>query len=146
MEDLQTTISLDFGLIFKHLITIGIAYLIALPIAWDREKEAKSAGLRTFPIVAIATCGFSLLAIDVLHSSDAEGRVLQGIITGIGFIGGGAILKKQDGTSGTATAASLWNTGAIGIAVAFGRIEIAITLSLINFITLRYVKRFKSSN
>lgn len=146
MENFNAIFSLDFSLILKHLITIGIAYIISLPIAWDREKEAKSAGLRTFPIVAVATCGFTLLAIEVLNGVNAQARVLQGIITGIGFIGGGAILKKQDGTSGTATAASLWNTGAIGIAVAFGRIEIAIALSLINFITLRYIKQFKSSS
>ena len=146
MDNGSTLFAVDFALIIKHLITIGIAYLISLPIAWDRETEAKSAGLRTFPIVAVATCGFTLLGIEVLPDTNAQARVLQGIITGIGFIGGGAILKKQDGTSGTATAASLWNTGAIGIAVAFGRIEIAITLSLINFVTLRYIKRFKQKN
>lgn len=145
MIDSYVILGVDFGLILKHLLTIGAAYLISLPIAWDRETEAKSAGLRTFPIVAIATCGFTLLAIEVLQETNAEARVLQGIITGIGFIGGGAILKQKDGTSGTATAASLWNTGAIGIAVAFGRIEIALTLSLINFITLRYVKKFKTN-
>ncbi len=144
MHSLNSILNLDFALIAHNLITVGTAYLISLPIAWDREKEAKSAGLRTFPIVAVATCGFTLLGIDVLDTADAEARVLQGVITGIGFIGGGAILKKQDGTSGTATAASLWSTGAIGIAVAFGKIEIAISLSLINFITLRYIKRFKT--
>ncbi len=142
---LNTLIDLDLLLILNHLATIGIAYLISLPIAWDRELEAKSAGLRTFPIVAVATCGFTLLAVEVLQDTNAQARVLQGIITGIGFIGGGAILKKQDGTSGTATAASLWNTGAIGTAVAFGRIEIAITLSLINFITLKYIKMLKKN-
>ena len=68
--------------------------------------------------------------------------MLQGLITGIGFIGGGAILKS----SGTATAASIWNTGLIGMAVAFGRFEIAIFMSLINFVTLRYVRRFKDDS
>ena len=92
---LNKLIDLDLLLILNHLATIGIAYLISLPIAWDRELEAKSAGLRTFPIVAVATCGFTLLAIEVLHDTNAQARVLQGIITGIGFIGGGAILKNR---------------------------------------------------
>lgn len=76
-----------------------------------------------------------LVGMQVLESSDAEARVMYGIITGIGFIGGGAILKDRGGVVGTATAASLWNTGAIGVAVAFQRYEIALVLSAINFLT-----------
>jgi len=72
--------------------------------------------------------------------------VLQGLITGIGFIGGGAILKTGGTVRGTATAASIWNTGLIGVAVAFARYEIAIVMSLINFVTLRLVKEFIPGN
>jgi putative Mg2+ transporter-C (MgtC) family protein len=72
----------------------------------------------------------------VLSSTDAEARVLQGIITGIGFIGGGAILKSGGSVSGTATAASIWTTGLIGIAVASDRYEIGLLLSIIMFLTL----------
>ena len=60
-----------------------------------------------------------------VSTTDAEARVLQGLITGIGFIGGGAILKSGGTVTGTATAASIWNMGLIGIAVAFDRYEIA---------------------
>ncbi|MEJ2604956.1 MAG: MgtC/SapB family protein, partial [Gammaproteobacteria bacterium] len=70
-----------------------IAWVLALPVAWDREKESPGAGLRTFPLVAIAACGYTLVGISVLDSTEAESRILQGLITGIGFIGGGAILK-----------------------------------------------------
>jgi putative Mg2+ transporter-C (MgtC) family protein len=59
-----------------------------------------------------------LTSIQVLDSTDAEARVISGILTGIGCIGGGAILKDGGTVAGTATAASIWNTGAIGIAVA----------------------------
>ena len=68
---------------------------------------------------------------------------MQGLITGIGFIGGGAILKSNGSVRGTATAASIWNTGLIGVAVAFHRYEIAILLALINVVTLRFVRKFK---
>lgn len=126
-----------------HLVT---AWIFALPIAWDREKESRGVGLRTFPLVAVAACGYTLVGISVLESTDAEARVLQGIITGIGFIGGGAILKSKGSVMGTATAASIWNTGLIGMAVAFSRYEIAIVMALINFVTLRYVRRLKEDD
>ena len=78
-----------------------------------------------------------------MTTTDAEARMLQGIVTGIGFIGGGAILKSSKNVTGTATAASIWNMGLIGIAVAFDRFEIALLLSAINFATLRYVRQLK---
>jgi putative Mg2+ transporter-C (MgtC) family protein len=113
-------------------------------VGWDREFAARGAGLRTFPLVAVAACGYVLVGISVLESTEAESRVLQGLITGIGFIGGGAILKSKGNVRGTATAASIWITGLIGIAVAFDRYEIALLMTLISFVTLRYVRRFKS--
>jgi len=72
------------------------------------------------------------------HPNSADqSRLLQGLITGIGFIGGGAILKEGSTVKGTATAASVWNAGVIGAAVAMDQYGIAITLALLNFFTLR---------
>ena len=68
---------------------------------------------------------------------------MYAIITGMGFIGGGAIFKNEMGSKGTATAASLWNTGAIGISVAYGRYEIAIILSAVGFLILQFSEPFK---
>jgi putative Mg2+ transporter-C (MgtC) family protein len=90
----------------------------------------------------MASCGYVLLGDSFSsHTPDVESRIIQGLVTGIGFIGAGAILKSQDGSRipvhGTATAASIWNTGVIGAAVALGRYEIAIVLSLLNLLTLR---------
>jgi putative Mg2+ transporter-C (MgtC) family protein len=66
----------------------------------------------------------------------ANSRVLQGLVAGIGFIGGGAIVKDGMSVRGTATAASIWNMGAIGAAVAFGRYEVAIVLAALNLLTM----------
>lgn len=133
--------------ILRHLLQLGIAYTVALPVGWNREQGSKrGAGLRTFPLVAIASCGYMITGMQVLDSTDAESRVMYGLITGIGFIGGGAILKNKSGVSGTATAASLWVTGAIGIAVAFHRYEVAIALSLVTFLTLQYIPYVKDSS
>lgn len=121
----------------SHLVALALAYGLALPIGWNREKEERSAGVRTFPLVAMAACGFVMIAIEVLGlRSDGQARILEGLMTGIGFIGGGAILKQGDRATGTATAASLWATGAIGAAVGYGQLDIAVILSLVTFLTL----------
>jgi putative Mg2+ transporter-C (MgtC) family protein len=121
----------------SHLVALAVAYVLALPIGWNREREERSAGLRTFPLVAMAACGFVMIAIEVLGAgSEQHSRILEGLMTGIGFIGGGAILKQGDRAKGTATAASLWATGAIGAAVGYGQLDIAVILSLVTVLTL----------
>jgi putative Mg2+ transporter-C (MgtC) family protein len=121
---------------WRDLQHIGIAYALTALIGWDREREAHSAGLRTFPIVGMASCGY-LMVLGNQPDIAAQSRVLQGLITGIGFVGGGAILKEGATVRGTATAASVWNAGVIGASVALGHYEIAILLSLLNLFTLR---------
>jgi putative Mg2+ transporter-C (MgtC) family protein len=121
---------------------LGVTYLLTALIGWDREREAHSAGLRTFPIVGMASCGY-LLALGTSPDSAAQSRVLQGLITGIGFVGGGAILKEGANVRGTATAASIWNAGVIGASVAMGRYEIALVLALLNLFTLRALQPIK---
>ena len=131
---------LNWGQIFSNFVGMTIAYALAFPIGWDRERRARSAGLRTFPLVAVASCGYILIARQVAADSpEAQARIIEGLITGIGFIGGGAILKEGGTVRGTATAASIWNTGAMGAAVAYRYYEIALVLSLINFLTLRFL-------
>ena len=128
----------------SHLIYLAVAYALALPIGWNREREERSAGLRTFPLVSMEACGFVMVAIEVLGiASEGQARILEGLITGIGFIGGGAILKQGDRALGTATAASLWATGAIGAAVGYGQLDIAVILSLVLFLTLSLLAPLK---
>ena len=134
---------LDWHQIWSHFYHLIIAFLLAVPLGWDREQESHGAGLRTFPLVALGSCAYMLTGINVLTSTDAEGRVIYGILTGIGFIGGGAILKERGNVAGTATAASIWNTGAIGMAVAWDRYEIAMVLSALNFLTFRFMPLVK---
>ncbi len=140
----DTLLRLDWQQILWHLYHLLIAFVLAFPLGWNREQESESgAGLRTFPLVALGSCAFMLTGIYVLDSTEAEARVLAGILTGIGFIGGGAILKEGSSVAGTATAASIWNTGAIGMAVAWDRYEIALVLSLMNYLTFRFMPIIK---
>lgn len=127
-----------------HLRDIGIAYALAFIIGWNREREDRSAGLRTFPLVAVAACGFVQAMEGVVRSEpEALARIAEGIITGIGFIGGGAILKGGGEVHGTATAASLWATGAIGLACGVGAYDVAMTICAFTTLTLYVLSRMK---
>ncbi len=137
-------VTIDWYAASVPVTKVAVAYLLALPIGWEREREAKSLGIRTFPLVAMASCGYVLLgSLFGENSADAQSRIIQGVTTGIGFIGGGAILKTEGAVRGTATAASIWNTGVIGTAVALGRYEIAVILSVLNLLTLRLLLPLK---
>jgi putative Mg2+ transporter-C (MgtC) family protein len=130
--------------ILPHLAALAIAYVLAIPIAWNREKEDRSAGLRTFPLVAIASCGFVEGTESFLRGApEAQARVIEGLITGVGFIGGGAILRQGTSIHGTATAASLWATGAVGVASALGAYEVAVLIAVVTFLTLRFLAPLK---
>lgn len=120
-----------------------IAYVLAFPLGLERERSEHTAGIRTFPLVAIATCAFLMTAQDLKKDyADVVSRVLQGIVSGIGFIGAGAILKTGNMVIGTATAAGLFATAAIGACVALHSYDIAIGLSVLCIFTLHVLKRF----
>ncbi len=124
------------------LLKIAGAYILAVPTGWDREQDTHSVGVRTFPLVAMASCAY-LLA-DGTTDANSRSRVLQGLVTGIGFLGAGAILKEQLQVRGTATAAAIWSTAAMGAAMAQGLYHIAIFLAVMGFATLRYLQPVKN--
>lgn len=136
----------DWGQTGSHALRIALAYILALPVGWNWERIRHSTGLRTFPLVAVASCSYVLVAHYALGPGNASlDRVIQGLMTGIGFIGGGAIFKEGATVHGTATAASIWCTGALGAAVAFGAWDIAILLSAINLATVRLWRPVKKT-
>jgi putative Mg2+ transporter-C (MgtC) family protein len=143
MQELFGTDKFD---ILPHAVALLAAYLLAIPIGWNREKEERSAGLRTFPLVAVAACGF-IQAAETMAAGSAEAlaRVNEGVIVGMGFIGGGAILRLKDSVQGTATAASIWVTGAIGAACGLGVFDVALVLAIMAFATLRLMQPLKKA-
>lgn len=127
----------DMGRFWGHAVKLVLAFVLALPVAFNREQRTRIMGLRTFPLVAVASCGYILIAISFVgDDAGAKARIVQGLITGIGFIGGGAILKQDENVAGTATAASIWATGAVGAAVAFGYLDTAILIAGLTFLVL----------
>ena len=122
---------LDWKLMVVHMFQMVIAFGLVLPVGFNRESSRQSIGLRTFPLVSLASCCFTLLGFELNSDDDSlMGEVLGGIITGIGFVGGGAILQKDDRIEGTSTAAASWAAGCVGVAVAMGRLEIAVLISV----------------
>jgi putative Mg2+ transporter-C (MgtC) family protein len=127
-------LAFDWHFLWMCVQKIGLAWLLVLPTGWWSEKQGNSVGVRTFPLVAMASCGF-LMILPGLENGDSS-RVLQGLVTGIGFVGGGAIVKDGISVRGTATAASIWAAGAIGAAVALGHPEIAVVLAVMDVFTM----------
>jgi putative Mg2+ transporter-C (MgtC) family protein len=120
-----------------HLVHLLVAFVLALPIGWHRAREEQSAGLRTFPLVAMASCGLVQTAISVLGvSAPFNANILSGVVTGIGFIGAGAIIKEGAAVTGHATAASIWTVGIIGAAVGYGYYDIGLILAAANLAVL----------
>jgi putative Mg2+ transporter-C (MgtC) family protein len=116
-----------------HLVHLLVAFVLALPIGWHRAREEHGAGLRTFPLVAIASCALVQTAISVFGATaPVNANIMQGVVTGIGFIGAGAIIRQGDLTTGHASAASIWTVGIMGAAVGYGYYDIGIILALAN--------------
>lgn len=139
LEHLLTTFR-----VIPHLAALAFAYALAFPIGWDRERKERSAGIRTFPLVAVASCGFIQGTENIIaNSPEAQARIVEGLITGIGFIGGGAIIKHGGAVQGTATAAGLWATGAVGVAVGLGSYDVAIVITAFTIFTFRGLSPLK---
>lgn len=130
-------ITVSWTQIVDQGIRMLAAFALALPIAWEREVDTRIMGLRTLPLVAVACCAYILVGSAIVGDDPgSHGRLLSGLVAGIGFIGGGAILKGHKSVNGTATAASILSTGILGAAVAYGLFEIAILISITTLATL----------
>lgn len=128
---LESLFDFDWDVMLAHTVQMALAFGLVLPVGFNRESSRQSIGLRTFPLVSLASCSFALLGFEVQgEDPSAMGRIVSGVVTGIGFIGGGAILKKDGMIEGTSTAAAIWSAGCVGVAVAMGRLEIAVLISV----------------
>ncbi len=118
-----------------------VAFALALPIGWDRERSDRSMGMRSFPLIAVASCAFCVIS--RLMSPGHESywnHTLEGVATGVGFLGAAAVVKHGIHVLGSATAAGVWLTAALGAAAGFRLWGVAVALSVIGFATLRLVR------
>src|SRR5262252_7850577 len=127
----------------RIIIRLLVAMLLGAIVGAQREQTGKPAGLRTHMLVALGAALFVLAAAESGMTSADLSRVIQGLATGIGFLGGGAILKlsEEHRIRGLTSAAAIWMTAAIGVAVGLGRLWIAILSMVLTWFILSVVSK-----
>lgn len=129
----------------RFLIRLIAAVIFGSIIGLQRAVAGKAAGLRTHVLVTTGTCIFVLASLSGGFASDALSRVIQGVATGIGFLGAGTILKNREEHEilGLTTAAGVWMTAAIGVAVGLGNLGLALVSTLIGLIVLTLAEKLE---
>ncbi len=134
----------------RHLIQVIIrliaSTLCGALIGWQRERIGKPAGLKTHILVTLGTTIFVLACLNFGMNSDGLSRVIQGIVTGIGFVGAGSILKinEERDIQGLTSAAGIWIAAAIGVTVGLGGLGLALLATILTLIILTLVGSFES--
>jgi putative Mg2+ transporter-C (MgtC) family protein len=129
----------------RPLVRLAVALICGAVIGLQRERAGKSAGLRTHILVATGSTLFIVGALETSMQDDAVSRVVQGLITGIGFLGAGAILKreKERDIRGLTTAAGIWMTAAIGVSVGLGRFGVALLATVGTWAVLSILRQLE---
>lgn len=136
----------------QTLLRLGIAVLVGTVIGLEREIKNKPAGLRTHILVSFGSALFILISIQVgdpARSGDALSRIIQGVAAGVGFIGGGEILRESRPNTekmrvrGLTSAAAIWVSAALGVAAGCGLWQLSLTAALIAFVVLKVFKKLE---
>ena len=148
METIWQELSFGIGDSRQLVIVIfrlAAATLFGAAIGYEREKAGKAAGLRTHMLVTAGTAVFVLAGAGFGMTSDGLSRVIQGIVTGIGFIGAGSIIKRSEESDveGLTTSAGIWMAAAIGVAVGLGEVGIAGLATILSLIILTLTLRLE---
>jgi len=127
------------------LLRLFIAVLCGTIIGLEREVRDKAAGLRTHILVCLGACLFSMLGLMLMvnfKNADIL-RLIQGVLIGVGFLGGGVIVREGASVRGLTTAAGIWVMGAIGLAVGFGSYMLAFIGTLFTFLTMALFRKIE---
>jgi|RhiMetdeSRZDD1v2_1073273.scaffolds.fasta_scaffold1238240_2 putative Mg2+ transporter-C (MgtC) family protein len=126
-------------------VRLIVAMIFGAVIGIQRERAGKPAGLRTHMMVALGAAVFVIASGEFGMNPDSISRVIQGLVTGIGFLGAGAILKlyEKRAVEGLTTAAGIWMTAALGVAVGLGRFGLALVATLLAWMTLSLVRQLE---
>lgn len=129
------------------LIRLTAAALLGALVGLQRQRAGKAAGLRTHILVCVGTTVFVLAGSGIGMSPDTVSRVIQGVATGIGFIGAGTILKlqREREIQGLTTAAGIWMTAAIGVAVGLGSLGLALLSAGLTWLILQLAGRVEDA-
>ena len=137
--------AVDLGRLSHVVLRLLAAAILGGVLGYQRESVGKAAGMRTYMLVTVGSAFFVI--VPQLEGMELDGlsRVVQGLVAGIGFLGGGAILKLTDEKDiiGLTTAAGIWLAAAVGVAVGFGRIGTATLGTAIAFAIFTVVYRWE---
>jgi len=122
-------------------LLIGVAGLLSGIVGIDRESHAP-AGLRTHMLVGMGSCLFTLLSIHAFPGGDPA-RIAAQVVTGIGFLGAGTIMQRKGDVHFLTTAASIWATAAVGMAVGAGEWFLGMTSTLLIWVVLKIIRLFQ---
>ncbi len=132
---------MDLSIYFEEAAQVSAAFIIGAIIGLEREFRSKPAGFRTMIIICVGSCLYTIVS----KESNASDRIASNIVTGIGFIGAGVIFKEGISVNGLTTAALIWVTAALGMAIGYHNYPIAIVVTamvVIVLFVLEPVQRF----
>lgn len=126
---------------FEMALRLSLAVIFGLIVGWERETKDKPAGLRTHMMVSLGSASFMLATLEFGASLPSDvtidpSRIVQGVITGIGFLGAGCIIRGDSGIRGLKTGASVWVVGSVGIACGSGLYIVAAVITAFTYITI----------
>jgi putative Mg2+ transporter-C (MgtC) family protein len=120
----------------EHIVRIVAAMVLGGLIGFERELRDKPAGFRTIILICVGACIFTILSAELGGPDSQSTRIAAQVVTGIGFLGAGAILRSRQAVFGMTTAATIWSVAAIGMAVGFGRLGLAVVGTLVILLAL----------
>ncbi|NKI36399.1 MgtC/SapB family protein [Wenzhouxiangella sp. XN79A] len=143
---------MDTGLpLIDLLIRLGAAAGLAALIGLEREFRGRPAGLRTHMLVSLGAAGFLLVGYEILFATASGSpsapvdptRIVEGVITGIGFLGAGSIIQSRGSVQGLTTGAAIWIAGAVGVACASGNLVLAALLTAFALVIVTALGKFE---
>lgn len=148
MEPILTELSItttDLRELVRLMVRLLAALAVGTLIGYEREKMGKAAGLRTHMLVSMGTALFVIGAVQADMGEDAVSRIIQGIVTGIGFLGAGVIMKIRESRQirGLTTAAGIWMTAAASVAIGLGQIGLGALAGGLAWVVLAIMHRFE---
>lgn len=125
----------------QMLLRLVVAVFVGALVGYERERKGKPAGVRTHGMVCLGAALFTLVSLYGFGTASDPTRVAAMVVSGIGFLGAGAVLHQRESVHGLTTAASLWVTAAMGLAVGVGMIGMSIVTTILVFLLLRFGPR-----
>jgi putative Mg2+ transporter-C (MgtC) family protein len=120
----------------EAFLRLALAAVLGGAIGLEREYRRKPAGLRTNMLIALGSALFSILSVELGAGAGSPDRIAAQVVTGIGFLGAGAILRSGENVHGLTTAATIWVNAAIGMAAGLGSYTVAAVSAAITLVVL----------